>query len=421
MFWIFTFFLFFVAMLFVLVPLVRARGFEEYEDGARKETNISLFKERESELKAELASSIIDVNQFRVLISELKLNLLSDVEDAPKENKQSSNKKKDFNDNSWKKKVFSLNILLPILLIFLTPLLAYDLYGRWGYFDDVTMMPLYQRTVSNFDDLEEAQELIVSLGQAVQANENQPWAWYFLAENFANIGMFNEAEIAYTRSAGLLDETPERAVVLGRVAMTKYINADLQFTPEVSQIVDEARAINPNEVTILQLLASNASAIEDYSAAIGYWRLLIQVNPNSEQAQILRENIAAAQEILATQEPSEISGPIIDIELSLSDNLELDDNLRVFVAARNADREGMPPLAATDLIIENLPITIRLDNSSAVGPFNLASADNVFVSALISQTGTATPQTGDYRVVSENFSHNNELTKLELIISERVN
>ena len=53
MFWIFTFFLFFVAMLFVLVPLIRARGFEEYEDGARKETNISLFKERESELKAE--------------------------------------------------------------------------------------------------------------------------------------------------------------------------------------------------------------------------------------------------------------------------------------------------------------------------------------------------------------------------------
>ena len=421
MFWIFTFFLFFVAMLFVLVPLIRARGFEEYEDGTRKETNISLFKERESELKAELASSIIDVNQFRVLISELKLNLLSDVKDAPKENKQSSKNKKDFNDNSWKKKVFSLNILLPILLIFLTPLLAYELYGRWGYFDDVKMMPLYQRTVSNFDDLEEAQELIVSLGQAVQVNENQPWAWYFLAENFANIGMFNEAEIAYARSAGLLDETPERAVVLGRVAMTKYINADLQFTPEVSQIVDEARAINPNEVTILQLLASNASAIEDYSAAIGYWRLLIQVNPNSEQAQILRENIAAAQEILASQEPSEISGPIIDIELSLSDNLELDDNLRVFVAARNADREGMPPLAATDLIIENLPITIRLDNSSAVGPFNLASAKNVYVSALVSLAGVATPQSGDYRVVSETFSHNNDQAEISLIISEIVN
>ena len=49
-------------------------------------------------------------------------------------------------------------------------------------------------------------------------------------------------------------------------------------------------------------------------------------------------------------------------------------NLRVFVAARNADREGMPPLAAISLVVGNLPIMVQLDNSLAVGPFDLSSA-----------------------------------------------
>tara|TARA_Y100001935_G_scaffold84255_1_gene70018 strand:- start:3681 stop:4529 length:849 start_codon:yes stop_codon:yes gene_type:complete len=282
-------------------------------------------------------------------------------------------------------------------------------------------MDLYQRTVQNVDDLEEAQALIVSLGQAVQEDDGQPWAWYFLGENFSNIGMFNEAEIAYARSADLFDATPEKALALGRVAMVKYINADLQLTPEVTGVIDEARAINPNEITILQLLASDASSNEDYATAISYWRLLIQADPNSQQAQTLRANITAAQQILAQQSPSSEEGPVIDVTVSLADDLELNSSLRVFIAARNADREGMPPLAATDLVVGNLPMTVRLDNSSAVGPFNLASAENVYVSALVSQAGIAAPQPGDYRVVSESFSHNNEQAEISLIISETVN
>ena len=105
--------------------------------------------------------------------------------------------------------------------------------------------------------------------------------------------------------------------------MVKYINSDLQLTPEVTGVIDEARAINPNEITILQLLASDASSNEDYATAISYWRLLIQADPNSQQAQTLRANITAAQQILAQQSPSSEEGPVIDVTVSLADDLEL--------------------------------------------------------------------------------------------------
>ena len=95
-------------------------------------------------------------------------------------------------------------------------------------------------------------------------------------------------------------------------------------------------------------------------------------------------------------------------------------DLRVFVAARNADREGMPPLAAVDLLVSDLPQVIRLDDFSAVGPFNLSSADTVYVSALVSYSGAASPQSGDYRIVSQNFSPNGQNASIELVISEQV-
>ncbi len=190
--------------------------------------------------------------------------------------------------------------------------------------------------------------------------------------------------------------------MLGRVALAMYVNAGLEFSPQIEAVVEQAREINPNEVSVLQLLAANAENNADWEAAIDYWRPLIQQNPNSQGAQELRQNIAAAQQMLARQNPElASSGPVLEVTVRLADELALDDKLRVFVAARNAAWEGMPPLAAMDLTVAQLPTTIRLDNSSAVGPFNLGSAETVYISALVSQAGVASPRPGDYRVVSE--------------------
>jgi len=80
----------------------------------------------------------------------------------------------------------------------------------------------------------------------------------------------------------------------------------------------------------------------------------------------------------------------------------------------------MPPLAAVDTTVGSLPARITLNNGSAVGPFNLSSAESVYVSALVSFGGVATPRTGDYRVVSEPFALNDETTAVDLVISAPV-
>ncbi|GJM12067.1 MAG: c-type cytochrome biogenesis protein CcmI [Pseudohongiella sp.] len=416
MFWISTAILFLIAAGFVLLPLwFRNRADSFVEDASRKNENIALFQERSDELENELASGNLSQEEFEVLVIELQQSLLSDVSDdelAPKGKKSRS--------KAASETPARYRLVVPLFLCLLMPLVAYGLYSEWGFKSDVEVMGLFQRTVNNQNNPQESQDLIISLGEVVQADEDKPWAWYFLAENFAAIGMFPEAEIAYTQSAVRMEDTPEKALVLGRVAMAKYILADFNFTPEILEVIGEARAINPNEVSILQLIAADAEEREDYETAIEYWRLIIQANPNSEQAQILRRSIAVAQQRLAGDGQAVAAGPTIEINLSLADGIELDDNLRVFVAVRNAAQEGLPPLAAIDLTVGDLPANIQLDNSYAVGPFNISSAETVFVSASVSFSGSATPTSGDYRSQTENFAHNGQRAVISLQIADRL-
>ena len=405
-----------MAVGFILFPLWIRNRAESFVEGAlRKNENIALFQERSDELENELASGNLSQAEFDVLIQEMQQSLLSDVSDEELTTKGTTKKKK---SSVAKSTTYSLTI--PLLLCLLMPFAAYGLYNEWGFKNDVELMGLFQRTVNNLDNPQESQNLIISLGEVVQADDDRPWAWYFLAENFASIGMFAEAEIAYTQSAVRMEETPEKALVLGRVAMAKYILAEYTFTADILEVIDEARTINPNEISILQLIAADAEEREDFETAIEYWRLIIQSNPNSEQAQTLRRSIAIAQQRLTGDGQDVAAGPTIEINLSLAEGLKLDGNLRVFVAVRNAAQEGLPPLAAIDLTVADLPANIQLDNSYAVGPFNISSAETVFVSASVSFTGSATPTSGDYRSQSDNFSHNGQRAVISLEIVDRV-
>ncbi|HAS48130.1 MAG TPA: c-type cytochrome biogenesis protein CcmI, partial [Gammaproteobacteria bacterium] len=181
MFWISTVILFVIAVGFVLLPLwLRNRAESFTADASRKNENIALFHERSDDLENELASGNLVQSEFDVLILELQQSLLSDVteEEITSEKKPKARK-------AGRAKSSAYNLVIPLVLCLLMPAAAYTLYGEWGYKRDVELMGLFQRTVNNRDNPQESQDLIVSLGEVVQADDDRPWAWYFLAENFA--------------------------------------------------------------------------------------------------------------------------------------------------------------------------------------------------------------------------------------------
>ena len=407
LFWTLAALLAVMAIAFFVIPFYRANGGDEEAVGSvQRSENLLLFAERESELAEDLAAGEIDSEEHATLLRELQQSLLDDVQDTRPKRAPIA-----ISSRGW---------LVVGLIAVSLPAVSVSLYQRWGFIDDVQVMGLFQESLAAQGDVAAASALVTELGELVKNGSENPWVWYFLGENFATIGRFNEAEISYRQAAERLSGQPEEALVLGRAALALYIKSEFRFTPELNALIEQAQAINPNEIAVIQLLAADAQNRGDYAAAIANWRILIQLDPNSPEAQALRGEIANAQRLLREESGEEIVGPEIEVRLALAEGLSLDPNLRVFVAVRSAEREGMPPLAAVGLSVADLPTTISLDNSSQVGPFNISSADLVRVSALVSLNGTANPSRGDYRVVSDDFAHNGQHAIVTLTISDEV-
>ena len=407
LFWTLAALLAVMAIAFFVIPFYRANGGDEEAVGSvQRSENLLLFAERESELAEDLAAGEIDSEEHATLLRELQQSLLDDVQDTRPKRAPIA-----ISSRGW--------LVIGLIAVSL-PAVSVTLYQRWGFIDDVQVMGLFQESLAAQGDVAAASALVTELGELVKNGSENPWVWYFLGENFATIGRFNEAEISYRQAAERLSGQPEEALVLGRAALALYIKSEFRFSPELNALIEQAQAINPNEIAVIQLLAADAQNRGDYAAAIANWRILIQLDPNSPEAQALRGEIANAQRLLREESGEEIVGPEIEVRLALAEGLSLDPNLRVFVAVRSAEREGMPPLAAVGLSVADLPTTISLDNSSQVGPFNISSADLVRVSALVSLNGTANPSRGDYRVVSDDFAHNGQHAIVTLTISDEV-
>lgn len=412
----FSGFLVLVAMGFFLSPFFsqsRAQGSNFFS--SRKEQNISLFEDRRSSLDRDFRENLISRELHMQLTTELKSSLLEDISE-------------DKDESYVHQKLSRANLLAAVFSVLLIPVASYSLYGHWGFSQHEDIRSLYERTAANRDDLEETRELIAALGAVVMEESESsplPWAWYFLGENFSMLGLYSEAEVAYRQSSDRLSEETEQALSLGRLALVRYILDEFVLTPRVSAAIEQARLRNPNETAVLQILASDAETRKDYSEAIANWRLLIQANPNSPQSNLLRQKISDAQFLLVPSEnqvlaADNMTSPLINVSLSLADGLDVDGDTIIFVAARDANKEGFPPLAVVVLSVKDLPSVITLTNAQAVGPFNLSSAEAINVSALISYSGVANPNSGDIRVVSESILLSDVPSELSLILSSRI-
>lgn len=417
MFWLFASALIVLAILFVLLPLWRFHRAGDSSRARREQTNLLIYQERIAELDAERAAGTLEEENFLALKSELQRSLLTDVEGS--DALQKSNAKSSSS-------ALSISRLIPIVMVVLILPGSYFLYQQWGYQNELALAELGERTRASAENPQEARDLIFAIGDIVQSDPENAWAWYFLAQNLVNLGQFPEAAMSLERSASLIEQPQDKVVVLGQYAFLEYMLAEQQLTEKVQGIIDEVQLIDPNQLLVLQILSMDAEQRQDYQAAITYWRRMAQLTPPGPEADMLQARIGEAQQLLAGPDDSPrdtqgdaAPGPTIDVELSLAPELDLPADTRVFVSALELNGRGQP-LAAEVLTVADLPATITLDNSDAVGPFNISSAEMVYIVATASSSGTANVQSGDYQTRTEAFAHVNSHAIIQLVIKDIV-
>ncbi len=235
----------------------------------RTDLNVRLYKDRLAELETDLKNKALDKDQYRQAVSELKLQLLSDVP----ENLE--------NRPDAPRRPFK-TIMLMVLLV---PALSIGLYALLGNMDVATG----KVDVTSRQDALEIQKMISAFAQRLEANPDDVRGWVLLGRSYAVIEQMDNAVNAYERAYALAPNDPE---VLTGLAETLAMSNSNQLHGRSVELLQQVLTIDPNNLRALWLIGYAQVQMGNNEQAVKYWQtLLALLPPDDEEVQIVRKYI----------------------------------------------------------------------------------------------------------------------------------
>jgi cytochrome c-type biogenesis protein CcmH len=238
--------------------------------------------------------------------------------------------------------------------------------------------------------------------------------WALLARSYVELKQYREAADAFSRAVKRIPNDP---TLLADYADALGMANGKTLRGEPAALVQRALKADPKHPKALALAASAAFEDKKYRQAIGYWeQLRALLAPTSDEAKGIEANIAEANALLggkslaaptsvaealaAAVDAAPVGGAIsgtVRVAPELAAKVSSGDTLLVY--AKAVARSG-PPLAVVRVAATGLPFSFRLDDSQAMVPeLRLSSVSEVALTARVSHSGTATPQSGDLQGV----------------------
>jgi cytochrome c-type biogenesis protein CcmH len=391
-----------LALAFVLPALVRNYKNEEQTNRAR--ANVLIYRDQLAELDADLKNGEISKDQHDAGRREIERRVLEDtlaaVNEAPPESRSRM---------KW----------LPVLLSILIPLAALGLYLKIGAPHALSPELAASDSGGNGNaphgtSTDQIRAMVAKLADHLKQNPDDAQGWTMLARSYRVLGQFKDASDAYQHAIKLI---PNNAQLLADYADSLAMAQGQHLEGEPMRVVEQALKIDPSNVKALALAGTAAFDAKNYKQAVVYWQKAVNsAPPDSEMIQPLQSGIQEAQALaegrtppqnlpnIMPQQPAQaqagssagsgasISGKV-SIASSLAAKVSADDTL--FIYARASSGPPMP-LAILRKKASELPVSFTLDDSESMAPsMRLSNFPQVMVTARISKSGNAMPQSGD--------------------------
>ena len=390
-----------LASLFLVYPFIRHDRTVVQDDA---DANLQIFRDQQAQLDSQLQQQEIKQPQYEQLLAEAKQLLLLNSQKPQVE-----------------ETVVSVKVgrLLPVALLLL-PIFCLASYHYLGAAADEKILKMLEvNTQLSVDDPQaqfKQQELFSAIEKRAAQRPNNIYYWILLAKRAVQQNDLSSAQYHYAQA---IKASPEDSYLLAQYAEITFMLADSQFTDEVNRAIDKAFAIDSSNPTVLGLKGIQAFETEQWQLAITYWQEASrQMEQGSPTATALKAGIARAQMRLGI-EPEQQLSPQVEISVSIDKAIQFDPNQTVFVALVAISGAPMP-LAAKKLRAGDLPTTITLSNSDAVMEgYNLSSVNEVKAVARLSETGSATPQAGDWEAAIQRVDLSSGKYSLALEISRQ--
>ncbi len=425
-FWIFAIAMVIVALFFLLRPFFLDMKKDEIE---RSALNVSITKERLSELETELKQDTISQSEYEQTREELEQALLYDVE-------QETTTIKKVNNESY-------NRLSRIILIVIVPVLAVGLYIFLGQPElieggkkQTATAPAGHASSNGTGKLATVEQMLDKLAAKLKENPDNAEGWFMLGRSYMSLKRYKEAAAALEKTNQLVPNNP---TVLLQYADALTMSRGGQISGKPFELIKKAVAIKPDDPTGLWLLGMGYDEQGEYQKAISYWTLLLPLLKDdksiNEVKNLVRQakrksgiDVAADSKSVTKSDSKPVNIPAdkesmtsLKVKVSIDKKLlkQVSANDTVFIFAKAVKGPPMP-LAVVRKQVKDLPLEVVLDDSMAMIPsMKLSNFEKVQVSARVSKSGQPSAQSGD--VQSEvRVVNSNKKEKIKLTISEVV-
>lgn len=368
-----------MALAFVVVPLMLDKTVvRESDDSA----NILLAKNKLKELKAELSAGNLSQSEYAVAKQELEVGLYHDLQAAQQQQSASNGR--------W--------LIAP--LVFVIPVISLGLYAQLGDFR--AFEPLAASNAPQAaDPSDQINAMVAKLEQRLQQQPNDVKGWLMLGRSYKAMKRFADAILALKKAQDLEPNNPD---IMLQIADALAIENDGSLQGEPSELIAKALKLQPDSEIGLWLFGMSKAELGQYDEAIATWRKLQQrYQPGQPDYQEVQEMIDTALQRSGKQPeapkpgPAAAATPTVKVQVTLDAALKAavspEDSVMVYVKAANGPKM---PLAAVKRQVKDLPLSVTFDDSMAMMPtMKISSVDEVVVTARVSKSGNAIPQSGE--------------------------
>jgi cytochrome c-type biogenesis protein CcmH len=352
---------------------------------SRAAANVAVYRDQLRELDADLGAGTLAREDYERARAELEARALRDAgqPDTPAV------------EPPGRRFAWALAAAVPLAAVAL-----YVLVGSPGGIDREAQLHASRAQV---------EAMVGRLAARLRENPDDVNGWKLLGRSYGVMGRYAEAADAYAKAAV---RSPRDAQLLADLADVLAMARGQSLQGEPEQLARRALEIEPGNLKALALAGSAAFERKDFAAAAKHWeRMLAYVEPDSEDARSIQQNVAEARSLAgepAKPEPKKPESKKAQAASGLRGTVSLSPQLKekvspedtVFVFARAA--EGPPmPLAVARVRVRDLPYRFALDDSMAMSPaLKLSAFPKVVVTARVSKSGAATAQPGDLQGAS---------------------
>ncbi|MGF6192105.1 c-type cytochrome biogenesis protein CcmI [Serratia sp. 2723] len=380
-FWLIIIVLLVGASALLVVPVMR-QG-KESTAASRDTLNKAFYQDRLDELAQDEDQGV--VAERPELVKELQQNLLNDIPGQPDEQPQPARP-----INRW--------ALVPGVMVLVV--VSVGFYLKTGGLAQVmawhqveSQMPELRARVANERaqplSMEEIARLGLGLRTSLQDDDRNLNDWMMLGR----VGMaLNNATTATQAFAHAYSLDPSNMEVRLGYAEVLTRSGDPEDNKQATAMLRTMVAEDHTNVRVLSLLAFNSFEQGDYQQAIGAWQVMLKLLPADDQrVAVIKRSIEQAK----VQVGAETVKLSVNVTLSPEAAKALPQQGTLIVSV--TDGTNPVPVAVKQLPLSRFPLSFTLDDSNAMMPERLLSAQQkVKVHVRLSQDGLATPRAGDW-------------------------